>query len=110
MEAVNGFKVYEMTDDDYYVGRTPEDAIAALCADVLGPNDPKTADELRSIGYLDDDAPRELPEDALDRMRVRDEDGPGAEESACGYVVRTFREQLAAYPPDAAESFCSGNF
>ncbi len=107
MEAVNGFKVYQMSEMDWYVGRTPEEAIAALCADVLGSDDPQTSEELIADGYLDEDGPRELTEEDLDRCTVRDEDSPEAEASPDGYVTHTFREYLAVYPPDAPASFCS---
>lgn len=69
-------KIFQMNDCDWMAGEDLESVTADYLENYTGG---QTAEEAF------EDAPFELPDEALDRLRFREEDG----------VRRTFREQLA---------------
>lgn len=104
MEAINGIKIFEVSEDEYVAAATAEDAIR-WCAETYGPHgNPLTREALKAEGYLFDGGPRELAQAELDR-KLSDEDVPD--------VKFTFREALtegtSCGVDDYPSFFASGN-
>jgi hypothetical protein len=97
MNAVNGFKIFRVTDEYWYMARTPEEAVAIFENDSQDPE--YLAEREEFFGQ-----PVELSEDDLDRLKyARDEDQSQS---------WSYRQQLAkvATPTSRPMMFATSEF
>lgn len=99
MEAIAGMKVFEVSEDEWYVAATKEEA--EQCAVENEGGSGSTWESLSADGLLFKTGARELSDAEMDSNEYADEDGDDK--------VMSFRAHLESETPSSPRHFASGN-
>jgi hypothetical protein len=99
-------KIFQTSDEEYYVAPTAEEAIAAMMSTMSCASE----QELRDEGYLGEGYPIELSDEKMSKYTVEFEGGECDDPEGPYSETLTFQEALIRETPTQAGVFCSSNY